>query len=80
MGDGVLVYFGYPWRTLRTGLGAALMLVKGFAAPETGHAYARDRDLWQQLGSPSEFLNVPYGQSYFATKPSKLLTTSATVR
>jgi predicted ATPase len=44
-------------------LGAALQAVKGQAAPETGHAYARARELWEQLGSPSEFLGVPYGQS-----------------
>jgi class 3 adenylate cyclase/predicted ATPase len=50
---------------LRTGLGAALMLVKGFAAPETGQAYARARELWEQLGSPAEFLRVPYGLSFY---------------
>jgi DNA-binding winged helix-turn-helix (wHTH) protein/predicted ATPase len=43
--------------------GAALRAVKGVAAPETGHAYARGRELWEQLGSPLEFLQVPYGQS-----------------
>jgi predicted ATPase len=48
---------------LRIALGAALNAVKGFAAPETGQAYARARELWEQLGSPSEFLQVPYGQS-----------------
>ena len=41
-------------------MGAVLIAVKGFAAPETGHAYARARELWEQLGSPSEFLQVPY--------------------
>jgi class 3 adenylate cyclase/predicted ATPase len=46
-------------------LGAALRFVKGLAAPETGHAYARARELWEQLGSPSEFLHVPYGQSRY---------------
>jgi class 3 adenylate cyclase/predicted ATPase len=43
-------------------LGAVLLAVKGYAAPETGQAYARARELWEQLGSPSEFLHVPYGQ------------------
>ena len=47
---------------LRSGLGAALMIVKGYAAAETGHTYARMRELWEQLGSPSEFLHVPWGQ------------------
>jgi class 3 adenylate cyclase/predicted ATPase len=44
-------------------LGAVLQAVKGFAAPETGQAYARARELWEQLGSPSEFRQLPYGQS-----------------
>jgi class 3 adenylate cyclase/predicted ATPase len=48
-------------------LGAVLLLVKGFAAPETGHANTRARELWEQLGSPSEFLQVPYGQSAYHT-------------
>jgi class 3 adenylate cyclase/predicted ATPase len=47
------------WRAL----GAVLQAVKGQAAPETGHAYARARELWEQLGAPSEFLHIPYGQS-----------------
>ena len=50
---------------LRSGLGAALLYVKGYAAPETGHAYARAREQWEHLGSPSEFLRVPYGQSVY---------------
>jgi predicted ATPase len=48
-------------------LGAILLALKGFAAPETGHAYARARELWEKLGSPSEFLEVPYGQSVYHT-------------
>ena len=36
---------------LRSALGAVLFAVKGFAAPETGRAYARARELWEQLGS-----------------------------
>jgi class 3 adenylate cyclase/predicted ATPase len=44
-------------------LGAVLQAVKGQAARETGHAYARARELWEQLGSPSEFLHIPHGQS-----------------
>jgi class 3 adenylate cyclase/predicted ATPase len=46
-------------------LGAALRFVKGQAAPEMGHAFARARELWEQLGSPSEFLHIPYGQSFY---------------
>ena len=44
---------------LSTALGAVLRLVKGQAAPETGRAYARAQGLWEQLGSPSEFLQIP---------------------
>jgi predicted ATPase len=50
---------------LRTALGAALRFVKGQGAPEVGHAFARARELWQRLDSPSEFLHVPYGQSRY---------------
>jgi len=46
-------------------LGAVLIAVKGQAAPETGHAYARARALWERLGSPSEFLQIPFGQSRY---------------
>ena len=41
-------------------LGAVLVAVKGFAAPETGQVFGRSRTLWEQLGSPSEFLHVPW--------------------
>jgi len=46
-------------------LGAVLIAVKGYAAPETGQAYNRARELWEQLGSPSEYLQVPYRQSVY---------------
>jgi class 3 adenylate cyclase/predicted ATPase len=46
-------------------LSAALRAAKGQAAPETGHAYARARRLWERLGSPSEFVQIPYGQSRY---------------
>jgi len=46
-------------------LGAALRFVKGQAAPETGQAYARARELWGQLGYPAEYLHIPYGQSRY---------------
>jgi tetratricopeptide (TPR) repeat protein len=45
-------------------LGAVLPAVKGFTAPETSDAFARARELWDQLGSPMEFLRVPFGQSH----------------
>jgi len=46
-------------------LGAALRAVKGLAAPETGQAYAQALALWQQLGSPSEFVEIPFGLSRY---------------
>jgi predicted ATPase len=33
-------------------LGAVLLVVKGYAAADTGHAYARAQELWEQLDSP----------------------------
>jgi predicted ATPase len=50
---------------LRSAVGAVLNAVKGFAAPETGVAYASARALWEQLGSPLEFLQIPYGQAVY---------------
>jgi predicted ATPase len=43
-------------------LGGVLTAVKGHSAPETGRAYYRARELWEQLGAPTEFLHIPYGQ------------------
>ena len=50
---------------LGSALGAVLNAAKGFAAPETGQTYAHARVLWEQLGSPSEFLQIPFGQSRY---------------
>jgi predicted ATPase len=50
---------------LRSGLGVALIAAKSYAAPETGSVFARARELWEQLGFPSEFLQIPYGQSRY---------------
>jgi predicted ATPase len=44
-------------------LGGVLQAVKGYAARETGAAFARARVLWERLGSPAEFFHLPYGQS-----------------
>jgi predicted ATPase len=46
-------------------LGAVLNVVKGFGTPEASDAYARALELWEQLGSPSEFLRIPYGRSLY---------------
>jgi len=50
---------------LYSALGAVLQATKGLAAPETGLTYAHARELWEQLGSPSAFLQVPAGQSLY---------------
>jgi predicted ATPase len=46
-------------------LSIVLQSVKGYAAPETGQILGRARVLWEQLGSPSEFLQVCYAQSLY---------------
>jgi class 3 adenylate cyclase/predicted ATPase len=53
------------WQELKfcSSLSAALRAAKGQAAPETGYAYARARRLWERLGAPSDFVQIPYGQS-----------------
>jgi len=54
-----------PELELNSALGAALMVVRGFGALETGQAFARARKLWEQLGFPSGFLRVTHGQSRY---------------
>jgi class 3 adenylate cyclase/predicted ATPase len=49
----------------RSSLGTVLQSVKGYAADETGRTLARARELWEQLGSPPEFLQVAYAQSIY---------------
>jgi len=46
-------------------LGAALQAIKGQGALETGQVYARAREMWEQLGAPSEFLRILYAQSLY---------------
>ena len=46
-------------------LGAVFQVAKGQGAPETGQVYARARELWEELGSPSDFHEVAYGQSVY---------------
>src|SRR5262249_56437100 len=50
---------------LQSSLGIVLQSVKGYAAPETGRTLGRARELWEQLGSPSEFFQVSYAQSLY---------------
>jgi class 3 adenylate cyclase/tetratricopeptide (TPR) repeat protein len=47
---------------LQTALGRVLMATKGYAAPETGEAYARARRLCEDLGDTATLVRVGYGQ------------------
>ena len=53
-------------------LGAVLQTVKGNAARETWQVFVRARELWEQLGSPSEFLQVPHAQSRYHAQRGEL--------
>jgi predicted ATPase len=46
---------------VQTGLGPALMMAKGFAAPDVGHAYARAHTLCQQVGATPDLFPVLWG-------------------
>jgi predicted ATPase len=50
---------------LQTLLATALVVTKGYAAPHVQEAYARARDLSQQLGNPPGALPALYGLSVF---------------
>ena len=50
---------------LQVALGASLMAAKGYSAPEVGHAYARARELCQQIGDTPQLFPVLYGLSVF---------------
>jgi predicted ATPase len=50
---------------LQLALGQASIAAKGFAAVETGRAYARARQLCRELGEMPELFPVLYGQSVF---------------
>jgi hypothetical protein len=58
-------------RTSATGARISHFLGRGVASRQrqcgagTGDAFARARQLWEQLRSPSEFLRIPYGQSFY---------------
>jgi predicted ATPase len=46
-------------------LGGVFRTIKGFAAVETGGAFASARRLWEQLDCPSEFLQIPLRQATY---------------
>jgi predicted ATPase len=58
--------------TLHIALGAALQMVKGFAAPEVGHVYTQARALCQQVGETPELVPVLYGLWRYYLSSSQL--------
>ncbi len=59
---------------LQTALSPALMAIKGWAAPEVGKAYARARELCQQVGATPQLFPVLYGLCGFYTNRAELST------
>jgi len=57
---------------LQLALGQASIAGKGFAAPETGRAYARAHELCLELGDVPELFPVLYGRSVFYFQRSEL--------
>src|SRR5207253_11002469 len=51
--------------TLQVALGAPLMAAKGYAAPEVEQAYARARELCQQVGETPQLFRILGGLSTF---------------
>ena len=65
---------------LQLALGRASIAAKGFAAPETGRAYARARELCRDLGDVSEVFPILYGQSVFHFQRGELATSHEVAR
>jgi len=42
-----------------------LIILKGLMAAEPGDALARARELWEQMGCPTEFIHILYEQSFY---------------
>jgi len=59
---------------LQVALGASLMAIKGYAAPEVVRAYARARELCQQVGEISQLVPVVWGLHRFHQARAELKT------
>jgi DNA-binding winged helix-turn-helix (wHTH) protein/predicted ATPase len=59
---------------LQTALGSALMATRGYAAPEVEQAYARARELCQQVGETPELFRVLVGLHTFYRQQAELQT------
>jgi len=60
--------------TLQIALGAPLMAIKGFAAPEVERAYARAQELCQQVGETPQLFRVLSGLWFFYLARAELQT------
>src|SRR5262249_303830 len=60
--------------TLQVALGAPLIAIKGWAAPEVGKAHARARDLCRHIGETPELFPVLYGLWTFYLVQAELKT------
>jgi predicted ATPase len=60
--------------TLHIALGAPLMVVKGYGAPEVENAYARARELCQQVGDTPQLFSALWGLARFYTLRADLKT------
>jgi class 3 adenylate cyclase/predicted ATPase len=60
--------------TLQLALGAPLLLIKGSAAPEVAHAYARAQELCQEVGNSPQRFSALIGLGRFHFSRARLLT------
>jgi len=58
---------------LQASIGMPLIATKGYAAPETGAAYNRSRELCDRLGDAAQLLPILYGQWAYHTTRGDLL-------
>jgi tetratricopeptide (TPR) repeat protein len=60
--------------TLQTALGTALMVTKGYAAPEVGRVFARAHELCQQIGETPRLFPILHGLGAFYLVRAELQT------
>jgi DNA-binding winged helix-turn-helix (wHTH) protein/predicted ATPase len=62
---------------LQAALGPALMVIKGYTAPEVVHTYARARELCQQVGETPQLFEILMGLCVFYQERGELRTAHA---
>ena len=60
--------------TLQLSLGTSLVAIKGYAAPEVGEAYARARELYQEVEETPQLFPILWGLWAFHCNRAELLT------